>query len=91
MGLGWLISFAVGDPSRMPPTLIVHHRRDTCRVTLAEDVEPFAAWAGKRARIVWIDGGTSTGPVCQARAYHGFIGREGQVVNSIASFATGLR
>lgn len=85
------VKAAVGDPSRLPPTLIVHHRLDTCRVTLADDVEPFAAWAGRRARVVWIDGGTSSGPVCQARAYHGFIGREGQVVGTIASFAAALR
>ena len=32
--------------SSLPPTLVLHHRRDECRVTHAADVEPFAQWAG---------------------------------------------
>jgi len=81
----------IGDPSRLPPTLIIHHRQDTCRVTLPEAAEAFQQWAGGKARLVWIDGGSSTGDPCQARAYHGFIGREGQVVSAITSFAGSLR
>lgn len=81
----------LGDPSRLPPTLVVHHRQDSCRVTLADSVAPFQSWAGNRARTVWIDGGTSTGNPCQAQAYHGFIGREGAVVSAITSFAGSLR
>lgn len=82
---------AIGDPSRLPPTLIVHHRQDSCRVTLAESVPAFQSWAGSRARTVWIDGGSSSGNPCQARAYHGFIGREGAVVSAITGFAGSLR
>lgn len=85
------VKSALGDPSRLPPTLIVHHRQDTCRVTLASEVEPFQAWAGSRARTVWIDGGSNNGNPCQARAYHGFVGREGAVIGAITSFAGGLR
>jgi hypothetical protein len=81
----------LGDPSRLPPTLIVHHRQDSCRVTLPDSVGPFQSWAGSRARTVWIDGGTSEGDPCQARAHHGFIGREGQVVSTIVGFAGSLR
>lgn len=81
----------IGDPSRLPPTLIIQHRQDSCRVTLPEGAEAFQQWAGGRARLLWIDGGTSTGNPCQARAYHGFIGREGQVVGAITSFAGSLR
>ena len=81
----------IGDPSRLPPTLIIHHRQDTCRLTLPESAVAFQQWTGGKARLIWIDGGSSTGDPCQARAYHGFIGREGQVVSAITSFAGSLR
>lgn len=81
----------IGDPALLPPTLVIHHRQDSCRVTPAGDVEPFQAWAGPRARTVWVDGGSSSGDPCQAQAYHGFIGREGNVVASITSFAGALK
>lgn len=81
----------IGDPARLPPTLIIHHRQDSCHLTLPESAEDFRQWAGARARLLWIDGGSSTGNPCQARAYHGFIGREGQVVAAITGFAGSLR
>lgn len=81
----------IGDPSRLPPTLIIHHREDTCRLTLPESAVEFQQWTGGKARLVWIDGGSSTGNPCQARAHHGFVGREGQVVAAITSFAGSLR
>lgn len=80
----------IGDPGRLPPTLIIHHKQDTCRLTLPETAVAFQQWSGGKARLLWIDGGTSTGNPCQARAYHGFIGREGQVVSAITSFAGSL-
>ena len=43
--------------SSLPPTLVLHHRKDECRVTHAADVEPFAEWAGSKVRVRWIDGG----------------------------------
>lgn len=81
----------IGDPSRLPPTLIIHHRRDSCRLTLPESAVTFQQWTGGKARLLWIDGGSSTGNPCQARAYHGFVGREGQVVSAITGFAGSLR
>lgn len=81
----------IGDPGRLPPTLIIHHRQDSCRLTLPDSAVTFQQWTGGKARLVWIDGGSSTGDPCQARAYHGFIGREGQVVSAITSFAGSLR
>lgn len=81
----------IGDPGRLPPTLIIHHRQDSCRLTLPDSAVTFQQWAGGKARLIWIDGGSSTGDPCQARAYHGFIGREGQVVSAITSFAGSLR
>jgi hypothetical protein len=82
---------AIGDASRLPPTLLIHHRQDSCRLTLPEAAVAFQQWAGSRARLLWIDGGSSTGNPCQARAYHGFVGREGAVTGAITAFAGSLR
>jgi hypothetical protein len=81
----------VGSASTLPPTLVIHHRRDDCHVTHFDMVAPFMAWAGSRARLVWIDGGTSQGNPCRNQAYHGFIGREGAVVSAIIGFVKGGR
>lgn len=71
----------------LPPTLVIHHREDTCRVTLPATVEPFLAWAGARARAVWLEGGRVDGPACEAHSHHGFAGIEGRLVSAIAGFA----
>lgn len=76
----------VGSAGALPPTLVIHHRRDDCRVTHYEMVPAFMAWASGRAKLVWIDGGTSQGNPCRNQAYHGFIGREGAVVSAIIGF-----
>ena len=81
------VAAILGTAATLPPTLVVYHRRDTCRVTLPAGVEPFVAWAGGRARAAWVDGGTSVGPACEARAFHGFNGVEARVVGLIAAFA----
>jgi len=81
----------LGSAGALPPTLVIHHRRDDCRVTHSEMVPPFMAWASGRARLVWIDGGTSEGNPCRNQAYHGFIGREGAVVLAIIGFVRQIR
>ena len=73
--------------SSLPRTLVIHHREDSCRVTLPSSVEPFMAWAGARARVTWLSGGRSEGDVCGARAYHGYNGIEGQMVGAVVRFA----
>ncbi len=77
----------VGSPAALPPTLVVHHRQDGCRFTRPEGVAPFLAWAKGKARVIWLDGGRSTGNPCEARAYHGFNGIDGAVVSAVAGFA----
>ncbi|THD42533.1 MAG: alpha/beta hydrolase [Bradyrhizobium sp.] len=77
----------VGSPDALPPTLIVHHRHDECRKTSPDGVKPFADWAGGKARVVWLDGGTSEGDPCEAFAHHGFNGIDGQVVSVVSGFA----
>ncbi len=81
----------VGSPSSLPPTLIVHHRKDGCRVTSPALVDPFIAWSAGRARVVWLDGGRDEGDPCQAAGYHGFAGIDGQVVSRVTGFAGSLR
>ena len=77
----------IGSPSALPPTLVVAHRHDSCFKTLPAGVDPFLAWAGGKARVTWIDGGDSQGNACGAKAHHGFLGVESQMVNAVAGFA----
>lgn len=77
----------LGSASSLPPTLIVHHRQDSCRKTLPAGVEPFLKWAGGKARVTWLDGGVNDGDSCGARAHHGFNGIDGAMVSAVAGFA----
>lgn len=77
----------LGSPAALPPTLIVHHRQDACAKTLPAGVAPFLDWAKGKARVSWLDGGTSKGDPCEAWAHHGFAGQDGQVVSAVAGFA----
>jgi hypothetical protein len=81
----------VGSPDALPPTLIVHHRHDGCRVTLPGLVEPFQQWAGGRARVVWLDGGPEGGDPCTGNSHHGFKGIDGKMVGAVLGFARGVR
>jgi hypothetical protein len=81
----------VSSASALPPTLVIHHRRDDCHVTHYDMVPPLMAWVSGRARLVWIDGGTSRGNPCRGQSYHGFVGREGAVVSAIIGFIRGNR
>ena len=77
----------LGSPAALPPTLVVHHRKDGCRITRPEGVAPFLAWAKGKARVAWLDGGRDVGNPCQARGHHGFAGIDGAVVSAVAGFA----
>jgi hypothetical protein len=70
----------------LPHTLVIHHRHDGCRFTSPAGVEPFIRWARGKARVVWLDGGASSGNPCKARAYHGFNGLDSRVVALAAGF-----
>lgn len=77
----------LGSPASLPPTLVIAHRHDGCRKTLPAGVEPFLAWAQGKAKVVWLDGGSEEGDLCEARAHHGFNGIDGQVVSAVVGFA----
>jgi hypothetical protein len=76
----------LGSPARLPKTLVIHHRHDGCRVTRPAGVAPFVKWAAGKARVVWLDGGTSHGDPCEAKAHHGFEGQDDRVVALAAAF-----
>lgn len=77
----------LGSPSALPPTLVVHHRQDGCKLTSPAGVEPFIKWSAGRAKVTWLDGGEAVGNPCKALAHHGFNGIDGQMVSTIAGFA----
>ncbi|MDB5650429.1 MAG: hypothetical protein JWL62_1949 [Hyphomicrobiales bacterium] len=77
----------LGNPGLLPPTLIIHHRQDACRKTAPAGVAPFQAWAGARAKVTWLSGGSPQGDACEAHASHGFNGIDGQVVSAISAFS----
>lgn len=80
------VASILGSPRLLPRTLVIAHRRDSCRFTLPAGVEPFIRWAGGKASVKWLDGGTDSGDPCQARGHHGFDGLDGEVVSAAAGF-----
>ena len=76
----------LGSPAKLPRTLVIHHRHDGCHVTRPAGVAPFITWARGKARVVWLDGGSSNGRQCGARAHHGFAGLDARVVALAATF-----
>lgn len=85
-GAGKNVANILGSPANLPPTLVIHHRKDGCRFTLPAGVEPFVKWSGGKARAVWVDGGVNVGDPCHAKAYHGFNGIDDRVVGLAAGF-----
>jgi len=77
----------LGSPRLLPSTLVIHHRHDGCRFTSPDGVAPFLKWSSGKARVIWLDGGTSVGDPCEARAHHGFNSIDAGVVNAVATFA----
>ena len=71
-------------------TLVVHHRDDGCRLCLYRDVPSLMEKlpAGQRKELLTVEGGWSQGNPCEAFAYHGFNGRESEVVAKIATWIT---
>jgi len=70
------------------PTLIVHHKLDSCIVTKYDVARLLAREFKKapRAEFVAFEGGTSVGDPCEAFGYHGYNGIEAEVVKAIAAW-----
>jgi pimeloyl-ACP methyl ester carboxylesterase len=70
------------------PVLVVHHELDGCRFCSFGDIPGLMnKLAGApRAQLLSFKGGDTRGDACEAFAYHGFNGLEGQVVQQIAGW-----
>ena len=78
---------SLGSPSRLPATLVIHHRNDECHATPASAVAPFVAWSGGRASTQWIDNQGAPAPnPCGPRGAHGFFMQDGAAVSAINGF-----
>jgi dienelactone hydrolase len=81
------VAGAIGSAAKLPPTLIVHHRNDACKMTPPSGVGFFQQWSGGRARVTWIatTGGPDDRP-CQPRGAHGFFMQDGPAISAIVGF-----
>lgn len=78
---------SIGAPSRLPATLVIHHRNDECQATPASAVTSFIAWSGGRASTHWIDNqGAPVPNPCGPRGAHGFFMQDGAAVSAINGF-----
>ena len=70
------------------PTLVVHHKEDGCRHCAYSEIPNLMnkLIAASRKELVTIEGGTNNGDPCEAQAYHGFNGRDEEVVDKIAKW-----
>jgi hypothetical protein len=76
----------VGNPDKLPPTLVIHHRKDECSKTPPKQVDMFQEWGGNKVTVNWMEGGSNKGFLCGALSYHGMGGLDDEVVNAISSF-----
>jgi hypothetical protein len=71
------------------PTLVVHHREDACQFTPFSDIPGLLRDLSKapRRELITFEGGEppQSSP-CEARAAHGYLGLDAQVVNAIADW-----
>jgi hypothetical protein len=70
------------------PTLVVHHKNDSCEYTLFSDVAKLInkLTAATRKELIAIEGGNSDGDPCEAQAYHGFAGKDEETVDKIVQW-----
>lgn len=69
------------------PTLLVHHDQDQCEAAPIEGARDIAKRFKGEVALRELDGGTASGAACSPESFHGFLGRESQVVHAIAEFA----
>jgi len=70
------------------PVLVVHHEQDGCSHCAFSDVPKLMSQLGSSSKheLVTFKGGKNRGDPCEAAAYHGFNGIEGEVVAKIAAW-----
>jgi hypothetical protein len=73
------------------PTLVVHHRDDACRATPFTDTPALVrelAAAPRRELLTFTGGDPPLSGPCEARAAHGYLGLDAEVVAAIATWIT---
>jgi len=76
------------DDIRVPP-LVVHHKDDTCRASPysgAEDIMKALKRASVKELMVFEGGSPAISAPCEAKAAHGYLGIEAQVVSAIGAW-----
>ena len=70
------------------PTYVVQHRNDECNVTPYDKAEALLGELSsvKVKEFKAVSGGRSVGNPCKGKSYHGFLGIEKKVVNSIVGW-----
>jgi hypothetical protein len=76
----------VGSPDNLPPTLVIHHRKDGCSKTSPKQADKFREWGGSKVTVHWMEGGSDSGDSCGPKSHHGLAGLDDEVVNTITSF-----
>jgi pimeloyl-ACP methyl ester carboxylesterase len=73
------------------PTLIVSHRKDSCKITPAADEPKLSKRLTKASKVEFalLDGGDPPlSDPCGAKAQHGYFGIEEEIINTIAKFVS---
>lgn len=78
----------LGGASKLPITLVVHHRGDRCPLTPPEGATAFVDWSAGKATMHWVEGGESGGAPCRPMSAHGYFGQDIAAVSAITSFAS---
>jgi pimeloyl-ACP methyl ester carboxylesterase len=75
------------------PVLVVHHEQDGCQHCLYKDLPLLMNRLARvpKKELLPISGGVNVGYPCEALAYHGFNGRENDVVTQIAAWIVANR
>jgi pimeloyl-ACP methyl ester carboxylesterase len=70
------------------PTLVVHHKDDGCQLCAYSEIPKLMdkLTSASRRELITIEGGTNIGDPCEAQAYHGFNGRDEEVVDKITKW-----
>ena len=76
----------IDSPDILPPTLVLHHRKDRCAKTSPKQVDKFKEWGGSKVTVHWMVGGSNSGDSCGPQSHHGLADLDDEVVNTITSF-----
>jgi hypothetical protein len=69
------------------PMFVIGHKKDQCDFTLPQSIDAFKAWrGGDGLDVLLLDGPQGTGHPCEAKAAHGFIGIDDQVVKAVSGW-----